>query len=96
MHDCMIVCPWDRTSEKTKQLTKFEYDCRRSANERCTEQMPRVSGTDGCDQLVDDGGVATLMMHKGTELEVAFNKDGTLPDPESTANSSAQVRLCSL
>merc|ERR1712227_296447 len=32
------------------------------------------------------GGDATLLMHKGTELEAAFAKDGTLPDPESTTN----------
>ena len=73
-------------SDITEQLTKFEYVCRRSANEWCTEQMPTVLGTDGCDQLVDDGGDATLLIHKGTELEVAFTKDGTLPDPESTTN----------
>merc|ERR1712107_457911 len=52
----------------------------------CTEQMLTVPGADGCDQLVDDGGDATLLMHKGTELEAAFAKDGTLPDPESTTN----------
>ena len=48
--------------------------------------MLTVPGADGCDQLVDDGGDATLLMHKGTELEAAFAKDGTLPDPESTTN----------
>jgi len=52
----------------------------------CTEQMLTVPGADGCDQLVDDGGDATLLMHKGTELEAAFAKDGSLPDPESTTN----------
>jgi len=38
--------------------------------------MLTVPGADGCDQLVDDGGDATLLMHKGTELEAAFAKDG--------------------
>merc|ERR1712013_293503 len=52
----------------------------------CTEQMMNVPGADGCDQLVDDGGDATLLMHKGKELEEKFAKDGTLPDPESTTN----------
>merc|ERR1712023_349675 len=52
----------------------------------CTEQMMTVPGSDGCDQLVDDGGDATLLIHKGKELEAAFAKDGTLPDPSSTTN----------
>merc|ERR1712093_132175 len=38
------------------------------------------------DQLVDDGGDATLLMHKGKEYEEKFAKDGTLPDPNSTTN----------
>merc|ERR1712139_416678 len=52
----------------------------------CTEQMMTVPGKDGCDQLVDDGGDATLLIHKGKEWEAAFAKDGTLPDPASTDN----------
>merc|ERR1719311_781706 len=45
-----------------------------------------VPGADGCDQLVDDGGDATLLIHKGKEFETKFAKDGTLPDPTSTDN----------
>merc|ERR1712070_295891 len=52
----------------------------------CTEQMMTVPGKDGCDQLVDDGGDATLLIHKGLEFETKFAKDGTLPDPASTDN----------
>merc|ERR1712039_670875 len=52
----------------------------------CTEQMMTVPGKDGCDQLVDDGGDATLLIHKGKEFEAKFAKDGTLPDPSSTDN----------
>merc|ERR1712188_133475 len=52
----------------------------------CTEQMMTVPGKDGCDQLVDDGGDATLLIHKGKEFEAKFAKDGTLPDPASTDN----------
>jgi len=52
----------------------------------CTEQMLTVPGSDGCDQLVDDGGDATLLIHKGKEWEAAFAKDGTLPDPNSSTN----------
>jgi adenosylhomocysteinase len=52
----------------------------------CTEQMLTVPGADGCDQLVDDGGDATLLIHKGREFEEKFAKDGSLPDPSSTTN----------
>merc|ERR1712014_400356 len=52
----------------------------------CTEQMMTVPGADGCDQLVDDGGDATLLIHKGKEYEEKFAKDGSLPNPESTNN----------
>merc|ERR1712087_179180 len=52
----------------------------------CTEQMMMVPGADGCDQLVDDGGDATLLIHKGKEYEEKFAKDGSLPNPESTEN----------
>merc|ERR1711963_650337 len=52
----------------------------------CTEQMMTVPGADGCDQLVDDGGDATLLIHKGKEYEEKYAKDGSLPDPTSTDN----------
>jgi len=52
----------------------------------CTEQMMTVPGADGCDQLVDDGGDATLLIHKGKEFEGKYAKDKSLPDPESTTN----------
>merc|ERR1712190_66509 len=50
----------------------------------CTEQMMTVPGADGCDQLVDDGGDATLLIHKGKDFETKFAEDGSLPDPSST------------
>merc|ERR1719215_2369497 len=52
----------------------------------CTEQMMLVPGADGCDQLVDNGGDATLLAHKGKEFEEKYAKDGSLPDPSSTDN----------
>ena len=36
------------------------------------EQMPTVSGADGCDQLVDDGRDDAVLMHRGTALEAVF------------------------
>merc|ERR1711982_288954 len=35
---------------------------------------------------VDDGGDATLLIHKGKEFEEKYAKDKSLPDPESTTN----------
>merc|ERR1719371_1419 len=59
----------------------------------CTEQMMTVPGKDGCDQLVDDGGDATLLIHKGKEFEEKFAKDGSLPDPNSTTNAEFKCIL---
>jgi len=59
----------------------------------CTEQMMTVPGKDGCDLLVDDGGDATLLIHKGKELEEKYAKDGTLPDPGSTDNAEFKCIL---
>jgi len=59
----------------------------------CTEQMMTVPGADGCDQLVDDGGDATLLIHKGKEYEEKFAKDGSLPDPSSTDNAEFKCIL---
>jgi adenosylhomocysteinase len=59
----------------------------------CTEQMMTVPGADGCDLLVDDGGDATLLMHKGKEFEDKYAKDGSLPDPASTDNAEFKCIL---
>merc|ERR1719198_2521664 len=59
----------------------------------CTEQMMTVPGEDGCDQLVDDGGDATLLIHKGKEFEEKYAKDKTLPDPNSTDNAEFKCIL---
>merc|ERR1711972_209726 len=52
----------------------------------CTEQMLTWPGADGPDQIVDDGGDATLLIHKGKEFEEKYAKDKSLPDPNSTTN----------
>merc|ERR1712196_594560 len=59
----------------------------------CTEQMMTVPGEDGCDLLVDDGGDATLLIHKGKEFEEKYAKDGSLPDPASTENAEFKCIL---
>merc|ERR1711937_435368 len=58
--------------------------------------MMTVPGEDGCDQLVDDGGDATLLIHKGREFEEKFAQDGSLPDPNSTTNPEFRCVLQTL
>src|SRR5690349_21628856 len=48
----------------------------------CTEQMMRWPDGNGPNMILDDGGDATLLVHKGVEYE----KAGKVPDP-STADS---------
>jgi adenosylhomocysteinase len=44
----------------------------------CTEQALRWPDGDGPNMLLDDGGDATLLVHKGVEME----KTGVVPDPD--------------
>jgi adenosylhomocysteinase len=55
----------------------------------CTEQALTWPGEDGPNMILDDGGDATLLVHKGTE----FEKAGAVPDPESTDNEEFKVIL---
>jgi adenosylhomocysteinase len=48
----------------------------------CTDQALTWPGGDGPNMILDDGGDATLLVHKGAEYE----KNGAVPDP-STAES---------
>jgi adenosylhomocysteinase len=43
--------------------------------------------------IVDDGGDATLLVHKGFEAEERFARDGTLPDPQSTDDKELRIIL---
>ncbi len=45
------------------------------------------------DLIVDDGGDATLLIHEGYAAEKAFEKDGTLPDPQQADNEEEEVVL---
>ena len=40
----------------------------------CTEKMPTFPGTNESDQLMNDGGDATFLTHKGTKLEADWAK----------------------
>jgi len=46
----------------------------------CTLQALTWPDGSGPDIIVDDGGDATLLIHEGVAAEIAFEKDGTLPD----------------
>jgi adenosylhomocysteinase len=59
----------------------------------CTEQMmnwdPAVYGEEGPNMILDDGGDATLLVHKGVEYE----KAGEVPDPTSASNPELAIIL---
>ncbi|MFW5682501.1 MAG: adenosylhomocysteinase, partial [Phycisphaeraceae bacterium] len=49
----------------------------------CTERALDFGGGEGPTQIVDDGGDATLLIHKGVEFERA----GSVPSPDTTDNA---------
>ena len=55
----------------------------------CTEQLLRWPGHDGPTMILDDGGDATLLVHKGLEFETA----GFVPSPESAESEEYRVIL---
>jgi adenosylhomocysteinase len=57
---------------------------------RCTERALRWPGADaGPNMILDDGGDATLLVHKGTQFERA----GAVPDPAAAASEEEAVIL---
>lgn len=59
----------------------------------CTMKALFWADGGGPDIIVDDGGDMTLIIHEGVKAEKAFEKDGTLPDPESTTNAEFKIVL---
>jgi adenosylhomocysteinase len=55
----------------------------------CTEQALTWPDGDGPNMILDDGGDATMLVHKGTE----FEKAGAVPDPASAASEEFRVFL---
>ncbi len=55
----------------------------------CTEQMMTWEGHDGPNMILDDGGDATLLLHKGVEYE----KAGAVPDPTEASNAELAIVL---
>ena len=55
----------------------------------CTEQALNWPGADGPNMILDDGGDATMLVHKGTEYE----KAGAVPDPAGAESEEFRVFL---
>jgi adenosylhomocysteinase len=55
----------------------------------CTDQMMTWEGHDGPNMILDDGGDATLLLHKGVEYE----KQGEVPDPTEASNAELAIVL---
>jgi adenosylhomocysteinase len=58
----------------------------------CTEQALRFADGGGPNMILDDGGDATLLVHKGVEFERA----GAVPDPAGADNEELRVILALL
>src|SRR6478735_3978531 len=55
----------------------------------CTEQMMSWPDGGAANMILDDGGDATLLLHKGVEYE----KAGAVPDPTSASNPELAIVL---
>ena len=55
----------------------------------CTEQALTWEGYDGPNMILDDGGDATLLVHKGVDYE----KAGEVPDPTTASNPELAIVL---
>ncbi len=55
----------------------------------CTEQILQWPGNEGPNMILDDGGDATLLVHKGVEFEAA----GAVPSPESSDSEEYAIIL---
>src|SRR3954470_7421952 len=58
----------------------------------CTEQALAWPDADGPNMILDDGGDATLLVHKGGE----FEKAGAVPDPSTADSEEFEVVLATL
>src|SRR5436853_5524331 len=58
----------------------------------CTERILRWPDGEGPNMILDDGGDATLLVHKGTEYEAA----GVVPEPTDDDSDERQVVLALL
>merc|ERR1712232_752204 len=62
----------------------------------CTDKALTWPDGEGPDQIVDDGGDATLLLHEGKKFETAYAKDKSLPDPATTDNAEFKCVLATI
>merc|ERR1719326_1954177 len=62
----------------------------------CTDKCLNWLDGEGMDQIVDDGGDATLLLHEGKKFEDAVAKGGAAPDPASTDNAEFKCVLATI
>merc|ERR1712070_618737 len=62
----------------------------------CTDKALTWPDGEGCDQIVDDGGDATLLLHEGKKYEDQYAIDKSLPDPASTDNAEFKCVLATI
>ena len=55
----------------------------------CTDQMMTWPDGDGPNMILDDGGDATMLLHKGVEYEAS----GVVPDPTTASNPELAIVL---
>jgi adenosylhomocysteinase len=83
----------DGTPESPKGVPVFAYKGESLEDYwTFTERALDFGGGKGPTQIVDDGGDATLLLHKGVELE----KAGQVPDPSTADSEELQVVLALL
>merc|ERR1740138_288123 len=62
----------------------------------CTDKAISWADGSGPDQVVDDGGDTTLLLHEGKKYEDEFAAKKTLPDPATTDNAEFKCVLATI
>jgi adenosylhomocysteinase len=57
----------------------------------CTAKTLEFPNNQGPNLLVDDGGDLTLFIHEGYKFEIEYEKNKTLPNPESIKNKEMRI-----
>ena len=57
----------------------------------CTAKTLDFPNGQGPNLLVDDGGDLTLFIHEGYNFEIAYEKNKSLPNPDSTKNKEMKI-----
>ena len=62
----------------------------------CTDKSLTWPDGTGMDQIVDDGGDATLLIHEGKKWEDKYADKSAVPDPASTDNAEFKCVLATI